>query len=89
MHAQACVFYRNTSILYIAQKQSRNIFHQLGRQKSLLTVINGKIFLKSERKLPKPMLLIRGIRNKLVIDLRLTFFSPMKGVRTFCSSEEQ
>lgn len=89
MHAQACVFYRSASILRIVQKQPRNIFHQLGRQNSLLTIINGKIFLKTELKLPKPMLLIRGIRNKLVMDLRLTFFFPMKGVRTFCSSEEQ
>lgn len=44
MHAQACVFYRSASILRIVQKQPRNIFHQLGRQNSLLTIINGKIF---------------------------------------------
>lgn len=89
MHAQGCMFYRNASILFLVQRQPRNIFHQLGRQNSPLTVINGKIFLKTELKLPKPMLLSQGIRNKLIMDLRLTFFFAMKGVSTFYSSEKQ
>lgn len=55
MHAQGCVFCRNASISYLVQRQSRDIFRQLGRQNSPLTIINRKIFLKIELKLPKPV----------------------------------
>lgn len=89
MHAQACVFYRNASILRIVQKQPRNIFHQLGRQNSLLKIINRKIFSRLNLSFLSQCFLIRGIRNKLIMDLRLTFFFPMKGVSTCCSPEEQ